>query len=176
MSLVLLVAPSGRGKTTVCETLVAAAQKQAWRVGGVLSPPCWQHGRKTRILLRDVATGETRPLAYPASAPQADVGQWRFVPETVAWGNERLARLRHTDLLVIDEIGPLELCRGQGLQAALQTLQRATYRLAVVTVRPEMAPLLAQHLASRHPTFLELTTQNRGTLPSALLERLAAAA
>ncbi|NPA93719.1 MAG: DUF2478 domain-containing protein [Chloroflexi bacterium] len=173
MSLVLLTAPSGLGKTTVCQALASTAQQQGWRVQGVLSPPQWQAGRKHSIHLHDLATGETRPLAFPALPEHADIGLWRFVPETVTWGNRVLAAIRDTDLLVIDEIGPLELLRGQGLQAAFPTVQQAHYRLAVVTVRPELAALLAQIWRVRDPDIITLTTENRDHLHRELANRLA---
>ena len=46
------------------------------------------------------------------------------------------------DLLVVDELGPLELVRGEGWQAALEALAQGGYCLALVVVRPELLDVL----------------------------------
>ena len=43
---------------------------------------------------------------------------------------------------LVDELGPLELVRGEGWQAALETLAQGGYRLALVVVRPELLDVL----------------------------------
>ncbi len=173
MSLLLLTASSGLGKTTVCQALVSTSQQNGWRVQGLLSLPQWHAGRKHSIHLHNLVTGETRPLAFPASPQHADIGLWRFVPETVLWGNRALTAIHDTDLLVIDEIGPLEILHGQGLQAAFPTVQQAHYRLAVVTVRPELATRLAQIWRVCDPEIITLTAENRDHLHRDLANRLA---
>lgn len=42
------------------------------------------------------------------------------------------------DLLIVDELGPLELTHQMGWRAALEILPRAGYRLALVVIRPEL--------------------------------------
>jgi hypothetical protein len=59
--------------------------------------------------------------------------------ETVmAWGNAHLARLTPPDLLIIDELGPLEFSAGKGLQAAFPLLEGRGYRWGVVVIRPDL--------------------------------------
>jgi len=132
---VLLTAPSGQGKTTACARAVELAHARGLRVAGVLSLPVYQDGAKTAITLRDVGTGRARVLACANQTGHGPrVGIWTFDPASVAWGQQVLASLASCDLLVIDEIGPLELERGQGLTNALDALRGGAYRLALVTV------------------------------------------
>ena len=42
-----------------------------------------------------------------------------------------------TDVLIIDELGPLEFDEKSGLISAFETLRRAAYREAFVVIRPE---------------------------------------
>lgn len=67
--LFLLTAPSGAGKTTFCAALADRAHLAGWDVAGVLSPPVFEEGEKVGILVRNLRTGETRPLAIAASRP-----------------------------------------------------------------------------------------------------------
>ncbi len=143
----LLVGPSGEGKTTVCLRWVAQARAQGYRVAGVASPGVWMGQAKRGIRLRDLSHGEERLLAHRVAPDEVPtVGAWRFDPAVVAWGQAVLRRPVAADLVVVDELGPLEVVYGQGLTAAFDLLAQASYRAAVITVRPWLAELLAQRL------------------------------
>jgi nucleoside-triphosphatase THEP1 len=129
----------GQGKTTLCRRLVAAATRQDWDVKGVLSLPVFEDGRKIGIDLVDVSSGEKRRLAHrdrQTSGPRTS--GWHFLASALAWGDEILNRAVPCDLLVIDELGPLELLRNEGWQAGIGALNSGTYQIAVVVVRPSL--------------------------------------
>ena len=171
MPLFLLTAPSGVGKTTALQRSVLRARQQGLRVGGVLSL-AQPHGRlphPSALWLEDIATGRRRLLAHVAAPAEASVGIWRFLEATVAWGNALLADAADADLLVVDEIGPLELNLGKGLHAAFAALRWGRYHRAVVAVRPALVEQLADALAPRQPKVIRLTPENRDTIPLLLV-------
>ena len=129
----------GQGKTTFCRRLVAATTQKGWVVKGVLSLPVFEDGRKIGIDLLDVSSGEKRRLAHrdrPTSGPRTP--GWHFLASALAWGDEILNRAVPCDLLVIDELGPLELLRNEGWQAGIDALNSGAYQIAVVVVRPSL--------------------------------------
>ena len=131
----------GQGKTTLCRQLVAAATRQGWDVKGVLSLPVFVDGRKIGIDLLDVSSGEKRRLAHrhrPTSGPRTP--GWHFLASALVWGDQILNRAVPCDLLVIDELGPLELVRGEGWQAGIGALNSDAYQIAVVVVRSSLLP------------------------------------
>ncbi len=171
MALFLLAAPSGAGKTTALRRSVLRARPRALRPGGVLTVP-QPHGQPphpSALWLEDVATGQRRLLAHVAAPAEASVGIWRFLEATLAWGNAVLAAAADADLLVIDEIGPLELETGRGLTAAFPALCSGKARTAVVAVRPRLAERLAAALAPCQPKIIRLTPENRDTIPLLLV-------
>jgi nucleoside-triphosphatase THEP1 len=106
----------GAGKTTLCQRLVDHLRRQGWQTAGVLSPAVLAHGRKTGIQVQDLRTGESRLLARStadAASPVSTI-RWAFDEQALRWGNDVLAGAVPCDLLVVDELGPLELQRGQG--------------------------------------------------------------
>jgi nucleoside-triphosphatase len=139
-TLALLTGGRGAGKTRWCEALVRAARDAGLSVAGLVSPPVLVGGEKTGIDLLDAASGERRRLAERARAdlPGTEGLGWRFDPEALALGNALLARVGTCDLLLVDELGPLEFGRGSGLTAAFTLLDTRRYRLAVVVVRPAL--------------------------------------
>lgn len=143
MSLYLLSAPSGAGKTAFCAALAEQARAAGWDVAGVLCPPVFENGVKTGILAQNLRTRATRPLAIsnaqlPISNYQLPLGQWLFSPSALAWGNEIFASSLPCDLFIVDELGPLELIRGEGWQNALQALRQGTYKIGVAVVRSSL--------------------------------------
>jgi nucleoside-triphosphatase THEP1 len=140
--------PSGSGKTSYCQQLIDQAQQRGWVVTGILSPALFDGATQTAILAQDLTTGIQRPLAIPRSVTDSDqmpatnplcTPRWRLDPEVLAWGQTVLAAADpQADLLVIDEIGPVELRQHQGWTAAIQAIQSRRYRRTLVTLRPSL--------------------------------------
>lgn len=138
-SLYLLTGQRGSGKTTLCSQLAKLKTAQGWRVSGLLSPARRKGKGKTGIEAQDVRTGETRLLASQISGEISGFhfGPWHFDPAVLAWGNQVLEQSIPTDLLIIDELGPLEFELAAGWIKAFDVLTRGQFRAALVVVRPE---------------------------------------
>jgi nucleoside-triphosphatase THEP1 len=134
----LLTGPSLAGKTTFCRHLFQEARERGWLVAGLLSPALIEDGQKTGILMEDLHSGEQRRLAYRTHQPQADLhlGQWYFDSLVLEWGQQVLKNCLPSDLLIVDELGPLEFNAGQGLMAAFDLLMAGRYRVGCVVIRP----------------------------------------
>ena len=132
--------PRGAGKSTWCAALIAEARRAPVTIAGVHSRAIFENGKKTGILLEDIRTGERRVLgrlANPADGALR-VGCWNFDPQVLAWGNAALQHIGMSDLIVVDELGPLEFSAGGGLTAGMQLLDQGRYRSAWVVIRPEL--------------------------------------
>ncbi|MCE7946372.1 MAG: hypothetical protein DYG88_02985 [Chloroflexi bacterium CFX4] len=127
----------GAGKTTWCRALIAHVRELGLRVAGVSAPGVFADGHKVAIDLLDLASNEQRRLAERLAVMDAasPTPNWKFYAETLAWGDRVLKAIDACDLLVIDELGPLELRHNQGWQQALPLLKQGRYRLACVVVR-----------------------------------------
>jgi hypothetical protein len=64
--------------------------------------------------------------------------RWAFDGEALAWGNQVLGNIHPCDLLVIDELGPLEFERGEGWMHGFTAVDDGDYTLAVVVIRPDL--------------------------------------
>jgi nucleoside-triphosphatase THEP1 len=139
--LYLLTGSSGSGKTSWCLDLVAQAREAGLKVAGLLSPAVFSGDAKTGIDLLDLSTQVRRHLASPRhkQEPRSSLCEdWQLDEETLAWGNRCLLNLDEADILILDEMGPLEYIQGKGLLAGLQLIDASSYRLAVVTIRPSL--------------------------------------
>jgi nucleoside-triphosphatase THEP1 len=169
--IIILSGERGAGKTTVCRKTVALAQAQGYTCGGVLT---LSHPNDVRDVL-DVHSGRTRRLTLESNmnSTATVMGRFRFDPETLAWANDVLARGASTcHLLVVDELGPLEIERGQGWHKAFDVLRGNGFVLALVVVRPELVEKVRLILPHSPTLTLRVTSQNRDSLPGTLLDIL----
>lgn len=136
---VILTGDLGSGKTTTCRRLADRTRQQGLDCAGIVCPARFDGTHKVGIDLLNVRTDELRPLAEVDDRRTAlRTGKYRFHTETMAWGRLCLDTACPCDVLFVDEIGPLELERGQGWTNALDILRASTFGLAVVVVRPHL--------------------------------------
>ena len=154
--LILIAGPGGSGKTSWCRQLASSAVDLHMQPRGLLSPAVFVDGNKVAIDLLDLDSGEKRRLAVKrehTSSTQAGLSivatqDWLFDTEALSWGNQILSRLVvQNELLILDELGPLELLENSGLTAGLELITRRAYRLACLVVRST----LVQHARERWP-------------------------
>ncbi len=138
--LTLVTGLKGAGKTRWCMDLVDQARVLQLNVCGLTSPAIFKDENKVGIDLLDLHTGQRRNLAYRAGYPGGDflTKNWQINKETLDWGNAVLEGIDQCDLLIIDEIGPLEFEQGVGLTSGLEMLDSGKYFPAVVVVRPSL--------------------------------------
>ena len=141
--IILLTGERSVGKTYLCQQVARQARKKGHSCAGVLSPDLFEDTEKVGSNLVDVATGEQRLLAVADDAP-GDVrwGRYRFVPATFEWAANTLETATPCDVLILDELGPLELELGKGLAKALDVLNGGGFSMALVVVRPEVERVL----------------------------------
>ena len=139
--LVLITGPSGSGKTTCCVEIVALAIDMGFSVGGILCPAVIEGKNKIGIDQLNVSTGERQRLGIRSNnSNNRTVGCWQMDEAVIAWGNQIIADLEE-DIIVIDELGPLELEDGHGYQEALHLLDEERYHIAFIVVRPTLLPI-----------------------------------
>jgi nucleoside-triphosphatase len=128
------------GKTTLIMRLLEQARRLKIQAAGVLSPAVYENGIKTGIDLIDVKTGIHKNLAILRQAGEGGIftDHWTFLTESLNWGNEVLGESTPCDLLIVDELGPIELEQTQGLQNGISAINSRKYRAAVVVIRPEL--------------------------------------
>lgn len=134
----------GAGKTTFCRVVVDEMQSHVagLSVAGVLSPKIFLRGKEAAIEAVDVASGQRRRLATRRDEGDTSDGpstvRWRFHSDALTWGDTVLRSATPCDLLVVDELGPLEFERGEGWIGGLRAVDSVAYGVAYVVVRSEL--------------------------------------
>ena len=138
--LTLITGPSGSGKSAWCTQFIEKAHANGLEVGGVLSRPVFTQGRKVGIDLVDLQTGEDRRLANLRTAESKGLitKRWHYEPQTLTWANLVLHDLQPCDIVIIDELGPLEFSRDEGLQEGMRIVDDQRFPEMYVVIRPEL--------------------------------------
>lgn len=128
------------GKTSFCRRLISAAQGRGIDTAGLISPAIFIQGKKIGFNILNVRTGESRPLAQLRGEEMDGIvtHRWKFDESNFTWGAEVLADSVPCGLLVVDELGPLELEQGRGWVTGIAALSGQEYTAAVVVIRPEL--------------------------------------
>ena len=171
----LLTGPVGVGKTTVAERVVGLARRQGLACGGVLAPAminsCMQ---KAGIWGVDIGTGERRILARTdrdLGGPL--IGPYSFDTGALAWAIGAVDRsIGACDLLVVDEIGKLELWHGIGLAPVLPRLTSGEADRALILVRESLLGELQARLAPVDQVVFQVGEENRVELAPGVLSEL----
>jgi len=113
-----------QGKTTVAQKVVSILLEQGVRIGGFLAIGEDEEGVRTGFSIKEIETGKTMVLcSVKTDATSTKTGKFYFNDTAIQWGNRLLApeNLDNKDLVVIDELGPLELA-GKGWAAAIEKI------------------------------------------------------
>jgi nucleoside-triphosphatase THEP1 len=163
---IILTGGRGVGKSTVCHKAVALAGRRGYACGGILTLT-----RQGARHVLDVGSGQQYRLTRTSGKGEAVIqGRFRFDPQTLSRGEAALSRATPCDLLVVDEVGPLELERGQGWASAFDVLRAGEYGLALLVVRPALIAQARDRLAGCAMEVLTVTRENRDRLPANLVE------
>ena len=171
----LLTGSIGIGKTTLCQRLVTLLRQQGLEPAGILAPALIDdHGMKIGIRLLRIETEEEQVLALVEGdlwGPRT--GRYAFAADVMAWGLSGLRRaLRGKyDLVLIDEIGPLELLRGEGLAPVLGDLQEMDRPHVLIVVRDALVEMLRERLGRHDLAVYHVDLGVRDTLALEIAER-----
>ncbi len=166
--LLLVTGWRNTGKTTFCQFIIEAAKERNFKVSGLLSPGVFENYQKIRIEMEDLSSGEKRILANKGFDPESEFNlpNWLFEKDNLAWGNTVFEKAVPTDLLIVDELGPIELEQNKGWTFGIQALDSGQYKMAIGVIRPELMPLAKQ----RWPKAQTITLQSVNLVPSLTAE------
>ena len=121
----LVTGGRGVGKTSALERAIDDLRQRGLKVGGLLSLGFWKDGEREGFKVMDILSGRCVPLCHREKGDLSPgFGHFLFSKEGLTFGLEALSpeRLKEVDLIIVDEVGPLEL-QGGGWAKALDFLK-----------------------------------------------------
>lgn len=166
--IILITGERQIGKSTVCAKLVDSLRSRRVQVSGLLT-------RRTGpddLRVTELHSGATYPLTVSRSPDQEraiPVGHFQMDRAAMRRSENALDAGFPTQVFILDEIGPLELIRGQGWVRALELLRRSRYDVGFIVIRPELLVRAIWQLPVSSCTVVDVTRETRDALPASLL-------
>ncbi len=160
---IILTGAFESGKTTLLLLLVDALRESRLDIAGVISPPVYKNGEKTGIDLLNLRDGTRQPLALLREGETMGMlftNRWVFSTEAMEEGNRILLDATPCDLLIVDELGPLELERQSGWVNGINAIDSQQYCLAVCVIRESLVPAALQRWPDARVIAMTRETQS----------------
>jgi nucleoside-triphosphatase len=111
LNIILLTGPPGVGKTTLLSRLSSHCSQQGMVVGGMITQEIREKGLRVGFKLIDLSSGQEGWLARKDGYSRPKVGSYSVVVEDLETIGVRALETAKdkADLVVIDEIGPMEM-------------------------------------------------------------------
>jgi nucleoside-triphosphatase THEP1 len=131
----ILTGPIHSGKTTFLQELSAEAKRRGLPVEGYLSPALGLGATRAGYDLRVISEERSYPFLRTEGEPGwRRAGGYVIVPEAMERAQRIIRAAAAKTLLIVDELGPLEL-EGRGVWPALEDVLNHPPRKIVLTVR-----------------------------------------
>jgi nucleoside-triphosphatase len=160
-NLLILTGQPGVGKTTVVTRVVYQLRKSGLSVGGIYSRERRAGRVRTGFEMTNLLTGETGVLAdLKGEGPR--LGRYRVNLVSLAQFASRgiLEAVERADVVVVDEVGPMELLSPE-FRRAVSGLLNAGKPSILVVHRSIRDPLVEEIRANPGALIFEVTLQNR---------------
>jgi len=171
----LVTGPPGVGKSTLISRVMLKLKSKGIIIGGCTTAEKRHEGVRVGFEVKDLTNGTTGELASTAAKLGPRVGKYRVnLADLASVGAKGLSDAADlSELVVIDEIGPMELVSPDFRRAVRKCIDSGKPILAVVHERLE-DDLLAE-FRSKAKELIELDTNNRDRATEELGAQIAAA-
>lgn len=169
----LLIGRIGIGKTTICQKIVEKAKQKEIECVGILTEKTRAYGRDL-LVVKELSGEERKILAYKNPIHNQEVQHGihfcNFVFDSSAIEFAKKALCKVGDLLVIDEIGPLEI-QGKGIDNAISAFESSKNKNSILVTRKELRDDISVHINCSFE-IMEVNELNRERLPEIIFGRI----
>jgi len=171
--LIFITGRPGIGKTTVLLRAVDVLKTRGYRVGGMISHEVREGGVRVGFEIVDFETGRKGWLAHVNQPTGPQVSKYRVnLHDLNAIGtNSIFTATANADVIVVDEIGPMELFSSAFKEAVAQVIGSEKPVLGTVHYRAR-DPLITAIRAREDAEVLEVTYENRRSLHNLIIMKL----
>jgi len=171
--LLFVTGPPGIGKTSVLLRAVNALKKRGYRVGGMISREVREEGVRVGFEIVDFYSDQRGWLAHVNQPVGPRVSKYRVnLSDLNTIGvNSIVSAAANADIVVVDEIGPMELFSLAFKEAVSQAMRGNKPMLGTIHHRAR-DPLITSIKAREDAEILVVTHENRGSLHNLIINEV----
>ncbi len=141
---IVITGKPGAGKSTLARYIAEELKRRGLSVCGIACPDVRVGGKRIGFRVVDVSAGEWAWLAKVEGCDGPRVGKYRICREAEEFSVKALEKAMGCDIVLIDEVGPMELKLPKLREQMLKIMKGGKPFIAVV------------HLRLREPEFLNV--------------------
>ena len=170
MTILVITGDPGIGKTTAVIHVARTLKDKGINVGGIVSRELRFNNMRVGFEFMDLITNDTNVLAsITGNGPK--IGKYFVSLEGCRFGTERLNRaIKSCDVIVCDEIGPMELKSIEFINSAKNLLE--IDKKIIVVVHQMLRHPLVDQFKNKSSLLINIDLENREKINEILLNRL----
>jgi nucleoside-triphosphatase len=168
----LLTGNPGVGKTTVLMKTVTALKESGYKVGGIISREVREGGTRVGFEIVDLNSSKRGWLAHVNQKSGPQIGKYRVnIEDLNAIGVQAiLDAVEDCDVIVIDEVGPMELLSEKFKEATRKALESRKLVVAIVHWKAQDV-LIGEARKREDAEIITVTYENREKLQAIIAEK-----
>jgi nucleoside-triphosphatase len=169
----LLTGLPGIGKTSVLLRALDVLRAKGYEIGGIISREVRERGIRVGFEIADFKTGRKGWLAHANQPTGPRIGKYRVnLSDLNSIGaSSILEAVENTDIIAVDEIGPMELFSSNFKEAVMTALNGSKVMIGTIHYAAR-DPLISTIKAQEDVQVLEVTHENRTSLHKVLVGRV----
>lgn len=167
---ILITGRPGIGKTSVIIKIVEELRAKGYKVGGMTSREKREDDTRVGFQIQDVTTGKQGWLAHVRQPDGPRIGKYRInMNDLESIGAKAVENAtENADVVVVDEIGPMELCSQAFRQAILRVIDGE--KPVIATIHFKATDQLVRKIRTREDTeTFEVTLENRKNIHNLII-------
>lgn len=171
--LFFVTGPPRIGKTTAVEKVIKKLSESGVRVGGMITSEIREGSNRVGFALKDIFTGRSGVLAHTNIVNGPRIGKYKVnEDDLVHLGAEAILTSKsEADVVVIDEIGPMELTSVKFVEAIKDVMLSGRVILGTIHYRASH-PLIKQIREDPGTELFNLSYSNRDMLVEEIARRI----
>lgn len=171
--LIFITGRPGIGKTTVLLRVIKALKNEDYQVGGMISREVREKGSRVGFEIVNLYTGQKGWLAHVNQPTGPKVSKYRVNLEDLEKiGAEAILHAaENSDVVVVDEIGPMELHSSSFKRAVTQAMESGKPMLGTIH-RHARDPLINAIRTREDAEIFEVTYENRENLHKTIINKV----
>jgi nucleoside-triphosphatase len=171
---ILVTGRPGVGKTTLISKVAQGLRKRGVSVGGMITYETREKGVRTGFLVEDLKTGLKGLMASVNYSSGPRVGKYVVSPMEIERVGVNAIRdaVANDMVVIIDEIGPMELYSEAFKKAVLEAFSSAKSVVATIHYRASQNHFCRRIVSLEGVLTYVVRLDNRDVLPSIILSRL----
>ncbi len=164
----ILTGPVHSGKTTLVKNIVRELKRQNFKIGGFLSNTILKNEEIVGYDLFDLREERTIPFIRRTGEKKwQKMGSFFFIPQGLAKAENIILQEKDVDILVVDEVGPLELS-GKGFWLALKKVIFNPLNIYLLVIRTNILGDFLSMLGKREVKIFDI--KNKEIFPQIIQE------